>query len=304
MTDDRSLERAARSWIEAGPTQAPDRVVEAALLQIETTTQERDWHVPWRLPKMNTPARVATAAVIGVLAVGGAFIVLRPSGAFVGVPGPTPTPTPTASPSPVALPEGPLTAGTYVLTPFAQSGSDACFTPPQPGCIDSTNDDSVRVTFTVPAGWTGGSDGVTPTDVDPATAAGASLLFIRGASLYDDPCRNDGTPDIPVGPTVDDFADAVAGNPLLDVTTPVDVTLAGHSGRYLELQVPADISGCVVYRPWEPWYYAQGPSERWHLWILDVSGVRVVIQSMDHAATSPQYRAELQAIIDSIQIDR
>ena len=36
MTDDRSLERAARSWIEAGPTRAPERAVEAALSRIET----------------------------------------------------------------------------------------------------------------------------------------------------------------------------------------------------------------------------------------------------------------------------
>ena len=73
MTDDRSLERAARSWLEAGPTQAPDRAVEAALLRIETTPQERDLRIPWRFPPMTTPARVAAAAVIGVLLVGGAF---------------------------------------------------------------------------------------------------------------------------------------------------------------------------------------------------------------------------------------
>ena len=71
MTDDRSLERAARSWLEAGPTQAPDRVVEAALLRIETTTQERDLRIPRRFPKMTTPARVAAAAVIGVLLIAG-----------------------------------------------------------------------------------------------------------------------------------------------------------------------------------------------------------------------------------------
>ena len=33
MTDDRSLERAARSWLESGPTQAPERAVEAASLR-------------------------------------------------------------------------------------------------------------------------------------------------------------------------------------------------------------------------------------------------------------------------------
>ena len=67
MTDDRSLERAARSWLETGPTEAPDRAVEAALLRIQTTPQERDLRIPWRLPTMTTPARVAAAAVIGVL---------------------------------------------------------------------------------------------------------------------------------------------------------------------------------------------------------------------------------------------
>ena len=43
MTDersiDRALERAARSWIEVGPTRAPDRPVEAALALIQTTNQ-------------------------------------------------------------------------------------------------------------------------------------------------------------------------------------------------------------------------------------------------------------------------
>ena len=79
------------------------------------------------------------------------------------------------------------------------------------------------------------------------------------------------------------------GSSALEVTTPVDVTLAGYSGKYVELQVPADIAACDQYRPWEPWYYAQTPGERWHLWILDVDGVRVVVQSMDHAETLGQH---------------
>jgi hypothetical protein len=48
MSDDRLLERNARAWLERGPTDAPDRVVEAALLAIETTNQERDLRIPWR----------------------------------------------------------------------------------------------------------------------------------------------------------------------------------------------------------------------------------------------------------------
>src|SRR5262245_40966298 len=57
MTDDRSLERAARSWLEIGPTTAPDRPVDAALLRIQSTPQERDLRIPWRKPAMFTPVR-------------------------------------------------------------------------------------------------------------------------------------------------------------------------------------------------------------------------------------------------------
>jgi len=107
MTDDRSIERAARSWLEAGPTQAPSRAVEAALLRIETTPQERDLRIPWRFSAMPMPARVAVAAVIGVLFVGGAVFMLgRPGQPAVGGPGPSPSvsaaPSPTPSPSPAA----------------------------------------------------------------------------------------------------------------------------------------------------------------------------------------------------------
>ena len=133
------------------------------------------------------------------------------------------------------------------------------------------------------------------------------LNFARGASLYEDPCRTADTtsnePEIPVGPTVDDFSEAVAAHPLLDVTTPTDVTLAGYSGKYLELQVPDDISMCGNYRPWEPWYFAQGPGERWQLWILDVDGVRVVVHGIDYEETTGTQRAELQAIVESIEIE-
>ncbi len=102
MTDDRSLERAARSWLEVGPTQAPDRAVDAALLLIQTTSQERDLRIPWRLPKMTPTTRLATAAGIGVLVVGVAFFAFGRSNSSVAGPGesPTPSPAPTATPSP------------------------------------------------------------------------------------------------------------------------------------------------------------------------------------------------------------
>ena len=88
MTDDRSLERAARSWLETGPVEAPDHAVEAALLRIKTTPQERDWHVPWRNRPMTMTARLVAAAIaIAIGAVGGA-LVLRPGQSNAPVPVP------------------------------------------------------------------------------------------------------------------------------------------------------------------------------------------------------------------------
>ena len=332
MTDDRSLERAARSWLEAGPTEAPDRAVEAALLQIQATPQERDLRIPWRLPKMTTPARVATAAVIGVLAVGGALVMLgRPDQSGVGGPGPSPTPAVSVAPStsptapapstgsaapsnagPPALPEGPLAAGTYVVTPFAPGRLGAsCTTPPLGGCSES-EDDSFRATLTVPDGWAG-VDSLAiwlPAEHNSAPA-GAAVAFNRGGWLNSHPCLTEAQlaanvqPDVAVGPGVDDFASALGDHPLLEATEPVPVTLGGYSGKYVDLQLPTDLTGCTSsYYPWAPTLYAQGSGHRWHLSILDVDGMRIVVMAMDYAGTSAQHQAELQAIVDSIQIER
>jgi Tol biopolymer transport system component len=106
MTDDRTLERAARSWIEQGPTRAPDRAVAAALDRIQTTPQDRNPWIRRRLPTMFSN-RLAIAAVVVVLIVAGTFTVTRL--ASIGAPGSTSSPTPTATPSaaPTAAPASP-----------------------------------------------------------------------------------------------------------------------------------------------------------------------------------------------------
>jgi hypothetical protein len=88
MSDDRSLERAARSWLEDGPTRAPDRAIDAALLRIDTTAQERDIRVPWRYRSMSLSFRlIAIAIAITVVGVGaGAFLVQRQLGVIGGPP--------------------------------------------------------------------------------------------------------------------------------------------------------------------------------------------------------------------------
>ena len=176
----------------------------------------------------------------------------------------------------------------------------------QPGCAETSADDSIGITYTVPEGWAFGfGAAVTKPSAGTVAPSGMSLHFLRGGWLFSDPClKVDAWPEIEVGPTADDFASALAAHPLLDVTTPVKVALGGYSGKYLDLRVPSDISECPEsYFPWAPAFYAQGPNHRWHIWSLDVDGVRVVIQNGDFAGTLPEDLAEMHAIIDLIRIE-
>jgi hypothetical protein len=211
-----------------------------------------------------------------------------PSGTPVPASLPTAAPTQAATPAPTASPafvDGPLAAGTYVLTPF-----------------ETAPYKDIRVTLAVPDGWAKAPfQSLWLPKENNGPPDGAGLVFTTGAEVLQDPCLDGQDSYIPIGPTVADFVDAVANHPLLDTTPPVDVELAGYSGKYFDLQVPADISKCEVYRPWE-WLYAQGPSHRWHVWVLDVDGLRVVVQSTDYAGTSAQHQAELKAIVASIKI--
>jgi Tol biopolymer transport system component len=102
MTDDRSLERAARSWVEAGPTQAPDQAVDTALQRIQSTPQERDL-IPWRLPNMALNRMAVAATVVLVLAAGG-FAFSRLTSTTSGpATSPSPSPSEVAAPSPTFI---------------------------------------------------------------------------------------------------------------------------------------------------------------------------------------------------------
>lgn len=169
----------------------------------------------------------------------------------------------------MALLDGELAPGTYAFVP--------CLEPP---C--RITDESIRLMIDVPSGWSG----VVPNTVwidDNAAPGGAALGIGFGGNLPRDPCLT--TDLIDTGSTVDGFANAIATHPVLDATDPVDVSLDGYSGKYIDLRLPADLP-CEEFRPWEPGIYAQGPSHQWHLWSLDVAGTRVVVQAMDYQGTS------------------
>jgi len=79
MTTDRDFDRMAAAWMAVGPEELPDRVIDAVVDEIHVTRQRRASRAPWRFPSMTTPARLAAAAVIGVLLVGGVLFIARPT---------------------------------------------------------------------------------------------------------------------------------------------------------------------------------------------------------------------------------
>lgn len=122
MTTDRELEHLLGAFFVQGTNELADRVIDAALDQIDHTHQRRPLRASWRFSDMTMPTRIAAAAVIGVLAVGGAYLLAQPGKPAVGVPGPTSTPTPTAAasraattsrptPTPTSTPDVPALTG-------------------------------------------------------------------------------------------------------------------------------------------------------------------------------------------------
>ena len=104
MTDQRELDRILGAFFAEGPEELADRVIDAALDQVDHTRQRRAMRMPRRFETMPMFTRVAAAAVIGVVAVGGTIFLLRPGqSSGVGGPGPT-TATPIVTPAPTPVP--------------------------------------------------------------------------------------------------------------------------------------------------------------------------------------------------------
>jgi hypothetical protein len=281
MTSERDTNGHVRDWMRDGDFPLPDRVLDAALEDVSTTPQRRG--AIWRLGALRLPNNLAAvAAAILVVAILGATFM---AGRFIG------TPQSTTPPAPALLPavDGPVPGGTYRI--------DAPF--------------PIEATIEVPdTGWS--SFGVSHEIASVYRGADFDLgvgLWIVG-NLPVDGCQLElGEMDPSVGPTVEDLAGALAARP--DVTFgPVDVTLDGYSGQYVEITgqgIPG--GGCFDRTQWT----VDGPTgpvtrgslylERDLIWILDVNGTRVVVDAFWQDAVSEQDEAEARRIVESLDLE-
>jgi hypothetical protein len=108
MTE-RSFDRAVGDWLESGSDRTPPAAIDAVLLAIKTTPQERDLRISRRFTKMPISLRlIAVAAIVVVVGAG----VLASLGSNPGPGGSTApgTPTPVATGTAVAPSAAPLPA--------------------------------------------------------------------------------------------------------------------------------------------------------------------------------------------------
>lgn len=91
MTDQRELDRILVAFLREGTNEIADRVIDNALDQIDHIPQRRAMRLPRRFQMTQMQLRLATAAVIGVLAIGGSLYLLQRGQPSVGTASPSPT---------------------------------------------------------------------------------------------------------------------------------------------------------------------------------------------------------------------
>jgi hypothetical protein len=242
---------------------------------------------------------VAVAALIGINYLGTANVGGPGIGDSTQTAAPTAqaTPEPSLEPTPDPTPAGLLPEGSHVLV----RGTEETAT--------------VRMTVTIPApDWYGEPGGGTLIKNDQADAPdGAGLIVFAGEDLYvyGDPCRWSSTrPETPAT-TVDELVDALTAQASRDATQPLDVTVDGYSGQSITLHVPedADFSECdrSTFGSWgvpgpdeTPFRHHQDPGQIDKLWVLDVEGELVVIDTAYYDDTPQSDIDELGAIVESI----
>jgi hypothetical protein len=173
-------------------------------------------------------------------------------------------------------------------------------------CPDGVPDPPpIPLEVTVPSGWEHmpGFPVLVPSDTGPDEGALVMGWTSNVVGVQSDPClaKSHQLPDITVGPGVDDFVDTVTDQEWFRGTKPVATTVGNASGRHYTLEAPDDLDGCVEWRPWDPGFYAQGPSNTWQVWVLDVRGHRVVVVAHHFPTTPARTTTQLTRMVESIR---
>jgi len=134
-------------------------------------------------------------------------------------------------------------------------------------------------------------------------------------NLKIDPCNwQAGALDPPLGPTVADLASALVKQAGPAKGTSTDATLGGYRGKKIVFSIPADFDSTACdeggFSRWEAasepgasggWIYGGGMRNA--IYIMNVDGRRVVVDTMSLPSASASDLAELDELIASIRFE-
>jgi hypothetical protein len=255
---------------------------------------------------VNLYAKIAVVAAAAVLIVAVIGYHALPGSSGVGGPAPSPSAAPSATPTGTPVATGPvpaagtLTGGRYRLKPLD---------PPS----------TLSIVADIPAGWQGSDSSSALVSPGEESDTGILIGFMLANALYSDACHwdVDGTKsatkaDVVVGPTVDDLVAALKANSSYTSSAATRTTVGGFDGQEIELQLPGDdgIRACDKrpgkttgdYFVFPTGYYAQGPNSRWHLYIVDVAGTRLITMVSIAQGTPQAQITAARAIVESFEI--
>ena len=153
----------------------------------------------------------------------------------------------------------------------------------------------------VPKGFMG--EGDQPWVVASEDPDRAAVLHLWSVSqVHQSPCVGEPWEFVRPGHTVEDLAQALVDQRSTRATTPVPVSLDGHQGLYLELTGPARVGRCDDrLQLWSPgrWWFV-GPRQVERLWILDVTGERVMVHVSQAADLDDRQVEALEQMVASI----
>jgi hypothetical protein len=301
MTASRDPDRLIHEFLLEGEEQLQDQVYDAVRAEIEQKRQ-RAGIGPWRFPEMNKFLAIGlgSAAVVVALLIGAQLLGSPDGGLNVGG-DPTPTASPESTPEPTPSPSADA-GSAYVIADGQEANPEDAYPP---------------LTVTLPAGW--GIDDPTGVVVKDSADAPEGAFIITFAEreywVYGDPCQWSTTrPDSP-STTVDQVVAALTAQASRSASQPVDITVDGYAGKSITLHVPDDAAfdECDdgTFGSWSsidpefgddgvsPSRHAQAPGQTDTLYILDLDGVIMIIDTSYYPGTSAEDVAALETIVES-----
>ena len=273
----RAFDSLASAWLDEGPEELADRVVDAALREVHLTRQRRRRAAPWRTEALNRYlAAVAAALVLVVAGLAYGSLNRGPGPAASGQSPSSPPSMATTQPSSsirpssgAGIPHGPL-AGTYTTTAFKPA-----------------------VTFTIAGGWSNQHE----------------LADYLGMWM------GDPNHEITIGRVDGDPIVYARPNPMFTIGTPTAITIGGLPAKEVSLVLSPDAgkgnnAGAFPLAPYAdsstdgkvPLRIAFSGSTCRVIW-LQVGGKQVVILTQRPTVDTPAFDQQVQAILDSISFN-